>query len=274
VDANDTCTTVDVVSAPPSGTRFPLGSTDVVSTATDAFCNTATCTFRVTVVDTQRPSIICPLDVETTAAVCDSSATVTLDRPQAFDNCSTVTIGAGVRSDGKSLGSGFPIGLTTVTWTATDAAGNQTTCSDRIRVFASADVCHCNLTQGYWKTHPEAWPVNSLTLGTVTYTKTQCLAILNKSVKGNQLLALAHQLIAAKLNILSGSSSAPVAAAIAAADALIGNKVIPPIGNGKLKSNQATALTNLLDQYNSGLLGIPHCDDVEPVILTSLSGRK
>ena len=53
----------------------------------------------------------------------------------------------------------------------------------------------CAFTQGYWKNHPEAWPVISLKLGGVSYTKVQLLVILNLSVQGNGLIALAHQLI-------------------------------------------------------------------------------
>jgi hypothetical protein len=56
-------------------------------------------------------------------------------------------------------------------------------------------------TQGYWKNHPDAWPLDTLTLGTVTYSKDQLLLILRRPVRGNGLVALAHQLIAAKLNV-------------------------------------------------------------------------
>src|SRR5688572_23676843 len=59
----------------------------------------------------------------------------------------------------------------------------------------------CTLTQGYWKNHPEAWPVASLELGSVTYSKAQLLSIFRTPVSGNGLVSLAHQLIAAKLNV-------------------------------------------------------------------------
>ena len=45
-----------------------------------------------------------------------------------------------------------------------------------------------------------------LTLGTVTYSQAQLLAIFNTPVRGNGLISLAHQLIAAKLNILAGAN--------------------------------------------------------------------
>src|SRR5215471_9074701 len=60
---------------------------------------------------------------------------------------------------------------------------------------------NCTYTQGFWKTHPEAWPVGSLTLGNTTYSAADLLLILNTPAGGNGLLILAHQLIAAKLNL-------------------------------------------------------------------------
>jgi hypothetical protein len=122
----------------------------------------------------------------------------------------------------------------------------------------------CVRTQGYWKNHSEAWPVASLELGTVSYTKAQLLTILGTPVRGNGLISLAHQLIAAKLNLLNGAA-VPLAIqdAIADADNLIGNLVVPPIGGGSLSTSSTSALINALDQYNNGLTpgGPTHCGD-------------
>lgn len=125
----------------------------------------------------------------------------------------------------------------------------------------------CTYTFGYWKTHgPSAtgnntnvWPVASLTLGSVTYTDTQLQAILDMSGSGNGLIALAHQLIAAKLNIANGTPAAAVSSAVADADALIGSLVIPPIGTGSLPSSATSALTATLASYNEGTIGPGHC---------------
>jgi hypothetical protein len=120
----------------------------------------------------------------------------------------------------------------------------------------------CTLTQGYWKNHPNAWPVSSLELGNVTYTKQQALDILATSVNGNGLVALAHQLIATKLNLASGSTSTVVTQAVADADALIGVLVVPPVGTGSLTTTQASALTHSLDDFNKGDTGPGHCEGV------------
>ena len=111
---------------------------------------------------------------------------------------------------------------------------------------------NCIRTQGYWKNHPEVWPVQSLTLGNVTYTKAQLLLILNNPALGNGLLILAHQLIATKLNLANGGSSGPISSFVDDADGLIGNLVVPPIGGGYLDPNTVQTPKDQLDDYNNG----------------------
>jgi hypothetical protein len=125
----------------------------------------------------------------------------------------------------------------------------------------------CTYTQGYWKTHgpiptgnnTNQWDVTSLTLGTVSYTDLQLLQIFNTPAGGNGLLTLAHQLIAAKLNIANGADDADIAATIVAADALIGGLVIPPVGSGSLTPAATSALTTALTDFNEGKTGPGHC---------------
>lgn len=120
----------------------------------------------------------------------------------------------------------------------------------------------CTYTQGFWKNHPEAWPAASLVLGSVGYTQDQLLQVLGESVVGNGLVSLAHQLIAAKLNLAYGADPAAASAAIASADALIGSLVAPPVGSGSLTTDQVNALTQTLDDYNNGVTGPGHCPSV------------
>jgi len=119
----------------------------------------------------------------------------------------------------------------------------------------------CTLTQGYWKNHPGEWPVSSLQLGTVTYTKAEALSILGQPVMGNGLVSLAHQLIATKLNVASGSTNT-VATEIAQADLLISALVVPPVGSDSLAASTASSLARTLDDYNTGKTGPGHCEGV------------
>lgn len=126
----------------------------------------------------------------------------------------------------------------------------------------------CTLTQGYWKNHESAWPVASLTLGAETYGQAELLDLLRTPVSSDASLILAHQLIAAKLNVAAGAStSAAVAAAIADADAwMIANADADgrlPYGtsSGSAAHGSASVLGDALAAFNQGESGTPHCDD-------------
>ena len=143
------------------------------------------------------------------------------------------------------------------------AWSNTTTCSTGA---CSVDP-GCTYTQGYWKTHgpiptgnnTNNWAVTSLTVGNVSYTDLELQAIFTTPAQGNGLISLAHQLIAAKLNVASGASDSAIAGDIAAADALIGSLVVPPVGAGSLPSSSTSALTGALTSYNEGATGPGHC---------------
>ncbi len=85
-------------------------------------------------IDTQPPTITCPANVTavTNQNACPSPAcqTVNYPAPVASDNCTL----AGVVCNPPS-GSCFPVGVTTVTCTATDATGNTATCSFTVTTF-------------------------------------------------------------------------------------------------------------------------------------------
>ncbi|HEY3567113.1 MAG TPA: hypothetical protein VGP73_04195 [Thermoanaerobaculia bacterium] len=144
----------------------------------------------------------------------------------------------------------------------------NSTCS----TLACDHAAGCTLTQGYWSTHNDlvcatnpgsplcvSWPVTSLTLGTVTYDQAQLLSIFNQPASGNGLIALAHQLIAAKLNVANGADDSSVAGAIVSADALIGGLVVPPVGSGFLAPSATGALITTLTNFNEGAIGPGHC---------------
>lgn len=121
----------------------------------------------------------------------------------------------------------------------------------------------CVYTQGYWKNHASVWAGATVQLGDKVYTQAQLLAIFGTPVKGNGLVSLAHQLIAAKLNIAKGACvPAHVANAITAADLLIGQLIVPPVGGSKVATSLTSTLTGILDKYNNGLSagGPAHCD--------------
>src|SRR5262249_58510361 len=98
---------------------FPLGVTTVTWTVTDAAGNTASATQTVTVEDHQNPTITAPVNlvVNTDPNQCTASG-VALGTPIIGDNCPRATHA----NNGPGI---FPPGVTTVTWTVTDAAGHH-----------------------------------------------------------------------------------------------------------------------------------------------------
>jgi hypothetical protein len=101
-----------------SGSTFPLGTTTVTATATDAAGNTASGTFKVTVRDTTAPTLSPPANLTLEAAGPNGAAAT-----YAASASDAVSGGVPV-SFGVASGSTFALGTTTVTVTATDAAGN------------------------------------------------------------------------------------------------------------------------------------------------------
>ncbi len=118
----------------------------------------------------------------------------------------------------------------------------------------------CTYSQGYWKAHGNRWPTSNLRIGDVDYSQAQLLAIMNQPVHGNGAVALAQQLIAAKLNVIGGGS--PIAPPIGSADALILNLApgqLPPLGNISLPAAATSNYVGMLTRYNEGLVGPPSC---------------
>jgi hypothetical protein len=99
---------------------YALGATPVDLTATDTDGLTDVCTSTVTVVDQEKPSITAPADI---TKECDShnGTAVDIGIAIASDNCDA---DPSVSNDAPAL---FPLGVTPVTWTATDDALNQQT---------------------------------------------------------------------------------------------------------------------------------------------------
>ncbi len=146
-----------LVSNPQSGVNLPVGVTPVTITATDASGNVSVCSFNVTIVDAEPPSVFCPsnVSVSTTGDIngdpnnlimdiipvgCDS-VILTFNTPSGNDNCGIPTV---TQSAGMPSGSTFGIGDHVIQFQATDASGNVSTtlCETTITVtsFVSLTV--------------------------------------------------------------------------------------------------------------------------------------
>ena len=218
--------------ATPTATATATFTPTATATATFTPTATATATFTPTATPT---ATFTPTATATATSTSTPSATATATftpTPTAtFTPTPTATATA------TSTATVTPTATATATPTATPSGG-------------------CSLTIGYWQTHKQ-WPVNQLQLGNRIYNRSELQSILQQPVRGNGLVSLGRQEIAAKLNIANGADGSCIEQTLAQADAVIGDLVIPPVGNGFL---QPTGLERTLTQYNQGSLCVPHCD--------------
>jgi|GEM_PF-510213 len=119
--ATDACGVGDVSWQAPA--PFPLGTTPVVFVAEDGNGNRGSCVTEVTVVDSTAPEITCGDAVSLTTGAETCGAVAELDPPEASDACRGDNVA--VYDDAPAV---FPVGDTTVVWTALDAAGGSTSC--------------------------------------------------------------------------------------------------------------------------------------------------
>jgi uncharacterized repeat protein (TIGR01451 family) len=107
---------VTVTCSPPAGSSFPVGTTPVACTGTDASNNSVACSFDVAVFS-GNCLITCPGDITATTVANQCSAVVTYQDPSASISCGTVVCKDQDNSVRHS-GDAFPIGVTDITCTS------------------------------------------------------------------------------------------------------------------------------------------------------------
>ncbi|MFK7978468.1 MAG: HYR domain-containing protein [Saprospiraceae bacterium] len=129
------CTgTVTITASQNSGTDFPVGTTTVTYTATDNCGSTITCEFDVTVIGTNSTIVLeCPSDVTVNAIPNATEAIVTWDEPMPTSNCAGII----TTTASQNSGTDFPVGTTTITYTATDNCGSTITCEFDVTVIGT-----------------------------------------------------------------------------------------------------------------------------------------
>lgn len=276
----DGATTEETVATPGSLTRThsyaAFGSYTVTVTVENAFGDRSEASTQVNV-DKCSPGITA-LDI-TAVTACDEKALLTgtftvTNNPGPFN--ATIVWGDGqTETIAVTPGTQFSAehayganGTYAVTVTVSDTEGR----SDATSVQTTKDCsgAACTFTIGYWKNHTENWPAGysagmkflSSGSGAVTW-----LAALSTPTKGNAFWILARQWAGAKLNAASGAPMrSDVAAALADGEAWLRahlNADGSPmnVGESTMDGQQAVHLGRILDEFNNGQRGTPHCDD-------------
>lgn len=117
---------------------YPIGVTTVIWTVTDNNGNIATCTMTVTVEDTEAPPITCPPSPNVSANPDQCEALVIIDIPVVSDNNGIQSI-INDYNNTSNASDTYPVGTTTVVWTATDLAGNTSQCTMTVTVNDNTD---------------------------------------------------------------------------------------------------------------------------------------
>jgi len=156
-----------------------------------------------------------------------------------------------VDSDGVPDGYGYTGATLTV------VAGGANNDTD----FGFVPTAHQNPgtgTPGYWKNHPEAWPVDGITIGAKTYTMDQAIDWLKKVGKDKTTTIFASY-VSAYLNGLIDNDTSCVTAAMNAAYAwLSAHPVGSNIAASSAEWQQIQQSHQTLDAYNNGLLCVQH----------------
>jgi uncharacterized repeat protein (TIGR01451 family) len=127
-----TCGTI--TSTPASGSFFAVGSSVVTQEASTG----QECSFIVTVVDDDAPTISCPANITVNETSAGAGAAVNYTGLSASDNGGTPTITCQEGTDNRPSGSTFAVGTHTITCTATDEDNNTSpACSFDITVNAA-----------------------------------------------------------------------------------------------------------------------------------------
>lgn len=113
--------------------EYPLGVTTIEWTAVDADQMTATAKQTITVLDKELPLLTSPADITVRDEMNVGRLAVDVGAATAQDNCTNVVV-KGSRSDGAPLDGFYPDGITVITWTAKDDAGNVSTAKQTVKV--------------------------------------------------------------------------------------------------------------------------------------------
>ena len=111
---------------------FPVGITTVSYSASYLEGDIDVCSFTITVIDNQVPVLECSSDLTVDTDLNTCGAIINGINPNVIENCPGTTV---LQTSDFGNDDLFPLGTTTVSYSATDAVGNQDVCSFTITVI-------------------------------------------------------------------------------------------------------------------------------------------
>lgn len=146
-------------------------------------------------------------------------------------------------------------------------------------VDVEKDFYGCTYTQGYWKNHSDCrdnkpgkgpkrdptWDKLPEAENTLFFLseQTYCEAFATNPGKGGKYYILAHQYMAAELNLLNDANPADIVNVFDKATRLLKKFTPEQVAADKDLQNKFVNLAGSLDKYNNGITGPGHCDENE-----------
>ena len=166
---------------------------------------------------------------------------------------SPANVGGNDTVDSDGISDGFGNSVATMTY-----AGGAN--SDTDFGFSTSSASNPGTgTPGYWKKHPDAWPVDTITVGNMTYTRDEAIAWLGRVGK-DKTTTMFSSLVPAMLNVMIGNDGGCVTVAIQQANLWM--TAYGPVGSNVAASSPAWTvgepLHRQMDAYNNGRLCAPH----------------
>jgi hypothetical protein len=143
----------------PLAAPWDIGVTSIIWTASGG--SNLTCETEIIVIDDQQPIIVSIPEIILETDTGECHATFSPVTPEATDNCAVQPVVSGVRSDGEPLDNPYPVGITTIVWSASDGTNtgsNQTiirvldteppviTCPAALTINAPPGACDAVIT--------------------------------------------------------------------------------------------------------------------------------
>ena len=127
--------------------------------------------------------------------------------------------------------------------------------------------CYCDgpgvRSPGYWKNHPEKWPVEKIKIGDTWFTKEKAIEWMSKPVKKDKSITLFKALVATKLNLKAGNCGKCIYYWVGQGDWWF---TLYDVGDGVRANSEAWQYSHgekiyrYLDAYNNGKLCAPSQD--------------
>jgi len=168
--------------------------------------------------------------------------------------------------------SNLPSGITSAAWSTT-LGGGATGTGTSVTGFIPDGTVSLTLdwtldgpacsspgtgTPGYWGKTGRVWPVSTITVGGIVYSKSQAQAMIQSSVSGDKRYTMFPELVSAKLNVIIGNDASCIQGTIDAADQWWALYHGSPVAGNSAAWAVGGPLSSMLDAYNNGLLCAPH----------------